>query len=167
MTPPTTGTPGSEANAESKTQSGGACHAKGSRARILGGQQSASICCAGPAVTDPSDTRAAPRRIEWHRTRCRESSANNWTHQNSTTCCVNVPNNEPAFVVTRRLESRRGCVLISSKGSLRSTHTHSLTPFLHLQLILLGSFAPLCVPSYNFYHLLLFEHGVARKTSLI
>lgn len=45
--------------------------------------------------------------------------------------------------------------------------THTQLPFLHLQLILLGSFAPLCIPSYNFYHLLLFEHGVARKTSLI
>lgn len=28
-----------------------ACHAKGSRARILGGQQSASICCTASAVT--------------------------------------------------------------------------------------------------------------------
>lgn len=150
MTPPTTGTPGSEANAESKTQSGGACHAKGSRARILGGQQSASICCAASAVTDPSDTRAAPRRIEWHRTRCRESSANNWTHQNSTTCCVNVPNNEPAFVVTRRLESRRGCVLISSQGSLRSTHTQFNTfsaPSAHFT----GQF---CSALYSFLQLL-------------
>lgn len=138
------------------------CHAEGSRAHscrsAIGFHLLHSLCGKIPGT---HVRLLFTRRIEWQRSWCRKTRANNWTHQNGKACCVNVPTTQRLGAV--KMRSHAG-VDFSLKGfTALDTHLCLSAP---LQLASLASFARLCIPSYTFYHLLLLNAAWLARQAL-